>query len=102
MLPTTAAVEVESPPNESVPDVVMVPPLIGHVVAIDVTVPLPPGVEVATRLPAVSAAINVPAAFARLEIRRPPAIVEVATVPVRLRYCADMSPANVEVPVPQQ
>ena len=40
MFPTTAAEEVESPPNVSVPEVVIVPPKIGKVVAIEVTVPV--------------------------------------------------------------
>ena len=40
--------EVESPPNVRVPVVVIVPPRIGHVVAMDVTVPepLPPPTQV--------------------------------------------------------
>ena len=42
MFPATAAVEVESPPKESVPVVVMGPPIMGQVVAMLVTVPVPP------------------------------------------------------------
>ena len=38
-MPTTAAVEVESPPNDKVPVVVIVPPRTGKVVAILVIVP---------------------------------------------------------------
>jgi len=62
MLLTTAAVEVESPPKVRVPDVVIVPPRRGKVVAIEVTVPLPPaGVVVAITLPSGLAARKVPA-----------------------------------------
>ena len=39
MFPKTAAVEVDKPPKLSVPVVVIVPPVIGQVVAIEVTVP---------------------------------------------------------------
>ena len=40
MLPITAAVEVERPPNVRVPEVVIVPPRMGNVLAILVTVPV--------------------------------------------------------------
>src|SRR3990167_10008065 len=53
MLPTTAGVEVERPPHDSVPVVVIVPPVIGQVVAIEVTVPVPQVSEL-TRPPVTS------------------------------------------------
>ena len=67
ILPITASVEVPKPPKDKVPEVVMVPPVMGQVVAIEVTVPLPPlGVVVAIICPVAFTARNEPAGVPRL------------------------------------
>lgn len=60
IFPITAAVEVERPLKLSVPEVVMVPPVMGQVVAIEVTEPLPHGFPVVIRSPPVLACTQLP------------------------------------------
>lgn len=97
ILPTTAAVEVERPLKPKVPVVVIVPPVIGQAVAIDVTEPVPQvtqeiviGEEPSVTAPAVTDTTPEPESVVVAMLLR-------ALVPLPYKSCEDV---KVTCPVP--